>query len=137
MFYSERFVLDPFTNRIFTKLDVTGRFGSHIMGPLDAGVVVVVEKSRLCCVRKRMASLAHASAEMAKGNDLFRSCVCGSYFSFARAERRALLAFTEPSKRSAVAKNDATAHTPKFEKGKKGSVRNGISNLRSPTSIAV
>ena len=129
MLYSKRFVLDPFTNRIFTKLDVTRRFGSHIMGPLDAGVVVVVEKSRLCHVRKRMASLAFASAEMAKVNDLFRSCICGSYFSLARAERRALLGFTEPSKRAAVAKNDATTHTPKFEKGEKGAIRNGTSNL--------
>jgi hypothetical protein len=107
------------------------------MRPLDACVIIVVEKSRLGSVRKTMARLAHTRAEVAKVNDLFRSRVCSTYLSFSRAERRTVLAFAEPSVRSAVAKDDAAAHTPKFEKWKKGSVGNGATNLRALTSIAV
>ncbi len=73
MLDGERFVLNPFTNRILTKFDVTGSFGGHIMRPLDASIIVVVEKSRLGSVRKTMARRAHTGAEVAKVNDLFRS----------------------------------------------------------------
>ncbi len=39
-------VLDPFANRIFTKLDVMRRLGCHVVRPLDTGVVVIVEEGR-------------------------------------------------------------------------------------------
>ena len=41
------------------------------MRPLDACVIIVVEKSWLGSVRKMMARLAHTGAEVAKVNDLF------------------------------------------------------------------
>ena len=107
------------------------------MRPLDACVIVVVEKSRLSSIRKMMSRLAHTGDKVSKVNDLFRSRVRSTYLSFTRAESRTILAFAEPSERSAGAKDDAAAHTPKLEKWKKGSVGNGVTNLRAPTSIAV
>ena len=69
------------------------------MRPLDAGVIIVVEKSWLGSVRKTMARLAHTGAEVEKVNDLFRSRVCSTYLSFTRAERRTFLAFAESGRR--------------------------------------
>jgi len=71
MLDGKRFVLNPFTNQIFTKLDVTGSFGGHIMQPLDPCIIVVVEKSRLSSVRKMMSRLAHTGDEVSKVNDIF------------------------------------------------------------------
>ncbi len=137
MLDGKRFVLNPFTNQILTKFDVMVSFGGHIMRPLDASVIVVVEKSRLGSVRKTMARCAHTGAEVSKVNDLFQSCVCSTYLSFTQTESCTVLAFAKPSKRTTVAKDNAAAHTPKLEKWKKGTVGNGATNLRAPTSIAV
>jgi len=137
MLDGERFVLNPFTNRILMKFDVTGSFGGHIMRPLDASVIVIVEKSRLGSVRKTMARCAHTGAEVSKVNDLFQSRICSTYLSFTRTERSTVLAFAEISKRTTGTKDNAAAHAPKLEKWKKGTVGNGATNLRAPASIAV
>ena len=41
------FVLDPFANRIFAKLDMSRRLRCHVVRPPDTGVIVIVEESRL------------------------------------------------------------------------------------------
>ncbi len=38
----ERFVLDPFADRVFAKFNVPGGFESHIVCPFDARSIVVV-----------------------------------------------------------------------------------------------
>jgi hypothetical protein len=38
----ERFVLDPFADRVFTKFNVLGGFRSHIVCPFDARSIVFV-----------------------------------------------------------------------------------------------
>jgi hypothetical protein len=137
MLESNRFVFDPLTDRVFTKLDVTCGFWGHVVWPLDTSIIIIVKKSRLCSIRKRMASFTHTGTEGAKVKNLFWGCISGAYFSFAGAERCLVLAIAEPAKRSAVPKDNATAHTPKLEKWKKGPVCNGTANLRSPASIDV
>ncbi len=36
-------VLNPFVNQIFAKLNMSGCFQSHVVGPLDTGVIVIVD----------------------------------------------------------------------------------------------
>jgi hypothetical protein len=48
-----------------------------------------------------------------------------------------LLTLVKPTKRTGILEKDATNHTPKLEEGKKGTLRNRPSDLRTPTSIAV
>ena len=46
VFDLECVVLDPFVNRILFEFRVTYRFQSHVMGPEDGGLVVVVQQCR-------------------------------------------------------------------------------------------
>jgi hypothetical protein len=38
----ECLVLNPFAYRLFAELDMSSRLQSHIVGPTDAGVVIIV-----------------------------------------------------------------------------------------------
>jgi hypothetical protein len=40
-------VLNLFTDRIFTQFDVSSRLRGHVVGPLNTGFIVIVDKSRL------------------------------------------------------------------------------------------
>ena len=42
MFDGERLIVDPFSHRIFTKLNVAGGLRCHIMRPFDASFIIVV-----------------------------------------------------------------------------------------------
>jgi hypothetical protein len=45
MLHRKSFILNPFANRIFLKLNVAGVLCGHIVGPLNACLIVVVECS--------------------------------------------------------------------------------------------
>ena len=60
----------------------------------------------------------HAATDVAKVHNLFRGCVSSAYLRLARTERSSLLTFSEPTDRTAIPKNDAAAHTAKFEERK-------------------
>ena len=66
----ERLVLHPFANGIITKLDMTRSFRSHVIGPFDAGLVIVVQKGRMVDIRNREARIGDASTDVAEVNDL-------------------------------------------------------------------
>ena len=59
-----RFVLNPFPNRIFTQLNVASRLRSHGVRPLDASFIVVVDKSRVLEFRDRETGLSDAPTDV-------------------------------------------------------------------------
>ncbi len=59
------FVLNPFANRIFAKLDMSCRLRCHVVRPLDTGVIVIVEESRFIDVSDRKTRLRKAKTEIA------------------------------------------------------------------------
>jgi hypothetical protein len=44
-------VLNPFANQIFAKLNTMGHFQSHVVGPPDTGIIVIVDKSWFIDIR--------------------------------------------------------------------------------------
>jgi hypothetical protein len=58
-------VLDPFANRIFTKLNVTRCLGCHVVRPLDTGVIVIVEEGRFIDICGGKTRLCKAKTEIA------------------------------------------------------------------------
>ncbi len=38
--------LNPFTDRVLAQLHVSDLFRSHVMSPLDAGCIIIVERGR-------------------------------------------------------------------------------------------
>ena len=59
------FVLGPFANRIFAKLNMSHRLRCHVVRPLDTGVIVIVEESRLIDVNDWKTRLCKAETEIA------------------------------------------------------------------------
>jgi hypothetical protein len=90
-------------------------FRGHVVGPFNASIVVIEKEGGRFYVRKIVAGLNHAFANVAKVDNLFTSSICCSNFGLTRAERRPFLTFGKPTDRSAIAKHNATAHTPEFE----------------------
>jgi hypothetical protein len=59
------FVLDPFANRIFAKLDMSCHLRCHVLRPVDTGIIVIVEESRIIDVSNRKTRLCKAKTEIA------------------------------------------------------------------------
>ncbi len=59
------FVLDPFANRIFGKLNMSCCLRCHVVRSLDTGVIVIVEESRFINVRDCKTRLCKAKTEIA------------------------------------------------------------------------
>ncbi len=59
------FVLDPFANRIFAKLDMSCRLRHHDVRPLDTGIIVIVEESSFINVSNQKTRLCKAKTEIA------------------------------------------------------------------------
>ncbi len=57
-------VLDPITNRIFAKIDMSRRLRCHVVRPLGTGVIVIVEESRFIDVSDRKTRLCKAKTEI-------------------------------------------------------------------------
>ena len=53
-------VSDPFTCGIFSVLNVTIPFGSHVVTPFDASVIVVVERCRRVAIRDGITEVGEA-----------------------------------------------------------------------------
>ncbi len=58
-------VLDPFANRIFAKLNMTCHLRSHVVTPLDTGIIVIVEDSWLIYISNPKTRLCKAKTEVA------------------------------------------------------------------------
>ncbi len=57
-------VLNPFTNRVVTEFDVTCCFGSHVVGPLNARVIVIIEKDQFIQIRDRKTGLGETKVKI-------------------------------------------------------------------------
>ena len=74
---------------------------------------------------------------IANANSETRSHVCSANLSVARAERGTFLTISLPSDRAAGAENDGAAHAAKFEERELYALPDCISDLRTPTRVAV
>jgi hypothetical protein len=68
-------ILDPFSNQIFTELNVAGCFGQHVVGPLDACIFVIKENSRGVYVWEAMTRLGNSARQVTKINNLVRRII--------------------------------------------------------------
>jgi hypothetical protein len=107
------------------------------VGPSDTCIIVIVQKHGRRETLNFVAALRDAARKISKIDHLIQGCISGTNFSLTQAERRMLLMLTKLTKRTAVLENNVTIHTPKFEEGKKGTLHNHASDLRTPTSVAV
>jgi hypothetical protein len=73
--------------------------------------------------------------KVAEVDELLGSGAGGTKCGLARAERSLILALAEPSERAAGAEDDTTAHAPKLEQWKEGTVGHNVLDLQSPASI--
>jgi hypothetical protein len=64
------FILNPFANRIFPKLDMAGALWGHIVGPLNPHLIIVVESSSRIDIGQVVSGLSHAMTEIAEMNNL-------------------------------------------------------------------
>jgi hypothetical protein len=70
VFNIDSFILHPFPNQIFSKLNVACSLSSHIVQSFDAGIVVIVEKSWLRDVGKIMTRIGDTLTMITKVNNL-------------------------------------------------------------------
>ena len=63
-------------------LNVTSSFGSHVVRPSDARLIVVEEKSWRDNILKVVSRVDHALTNVAEVHHLFRSRICGANLSF-------------------------------------------------------
>jgi hypothetical protein len=90
-------VLNPFPNQIFTQLNVASRLRSHVVRPLDASFIVVVDKSRVLEIRDRETGLSDAPTDVLEVDYLFRSGARGANLGLTRTEGGLFLPFAEPA----------------------------------------
>ena len=83
----ERLILHPFANGIVAKLNMTCSLRSHVIRPLDAGLIIIVENCWGIGVWNDVASLFHAPGEIAKVYHLFGCGIRSLNFSLPRALR--------------------------------------------------
>ncbi len=109
------FILYPFSNWIFLKLNVSCNLGSHIVWPSDASIIVNVERSWLRYVGENVVGIGNALTKITKV-DYFLWCgICGPNFSFTRTKGNTFLAFANPPTRTPIAKDDTTVHTAELK----------------------
>jgi hypothetical protein len=66
VFKIDGFILHPFSNQIFPKLNVVCSLRSHIVQPFDASIVVIVDKSWLRNVGQIMTRIGDTSTKITK-----------------------------------------------------------------------
>jgi hypothetical protein len=108
-----------------------------IIRPLNACVVVIVNKCGSINVGDDVTGIGNTSRQVAKVNNFLGGGIGGAYFSFAGTKRSTVLTLPESTDRATIFENDATAHAAEFEERKKSAISDGTSELRTPTSVAV
>ncbi len=133
------FILHPFPNWVFLKLNVACSSRSHIVWPSDASIYVIVEKSPLRYVRENVARIRNALTKIAKVNGFLWCgiCVCGPDFHFTRTKGSKFLVFANPTNRTPIVKDDAAVHTVELKEWKESAVGNSTTNLGVPTGITI
>ncbi len=109
-------ILNPFGHPVLAKLDVPGSLCSHIIGPLHAGIVVVVENGGGINVRNIMTGLGNASRKIPEVNNFLGGCICSSDLGFAGTEGGMFLALTKPYNGAPIFKGNSAVHAAEFEK---------------------
>jgi hypothetical protein len=137
MYDIQSLVLHPFSDGIFTELDMTSHLWGRVVGSFDTCIIVIVQKQGRRETLNFVAALRDAARKISKIDDLFWGRISSTNFSLTRAERHTLLMLAKPTRRTAILENDATIHTPKLEEGKKSNLRNCAFDLITPTSITV
>jgi hypothetical protein len=112
----EHLILDPFTNGVFVKLDVPGSLQSHVVGPLHAGIVVVVENNWEINVRNNVTGLRITSRKIPEVNKFLGGCVCSSDLGFPGIQGGTFLAIVEPFDGAPVFEDDSIVHAAEFKK---------------------
>jgi hypothetical protein len=107
------FILHLFPNQIFPKLNVVCSLRSHIVQPLDASIIVIVQKSWLRDVRKIMTRIGDTLTKITKVDNFLWSGVGGSNFSLTRAEGHPVLMVANPTNWATSSKDDTPVHTAK------------------------
>ncbi len=133
----ESVVLDPLANWVFAKFNVLGRFWGHIIGPLDACIIVIVEDSGDINVGKSVARIRDTAREIAEVNNFLQGCITGAYLGLAGAKGRAFRTFAKPANRASVFEDDATIHAPELEQGEDGDISNWTTKLGIPKHVAI
>ena len=85
--------LDQFANSIFTNLDVFEAFGSHVVGPLDEGWVVVINLDGAIGEQREDVEIGEDVGDVLEG---FSAVVCGPNFGFGGATSSEGLPFGFP-----------------------------------------
>ncbi len=93
----ESVVLDPLANWVFAKFNVLGRFWGHIIGPLDAHIIVIVQDSGGINVGKSVARIRDTAREIAEVNNFLQGCITGAYLGLAEAKGHAFRTFAKPA----------------------------------------
>jgi hypothetical protein len=113
---SKHLILNPFSNQVFTKLNVPCSLQSHIVGPLHAGIVAIVENDGGIDIRNIMTGLGNTLRKIPEVNNFRGGCICGSDLSFAGTEGGTFLALAKPSNGASVFEDDPTVHAAELEK---------------------
>jgi hypothetical protein len=105
------FIFDPFPNGVLAKLNVPGSLRGHIVGSLDAQVIVIVEDSGGVNVGKFVTCIRDTAREIPEVKD-FLGCRIGSAdLGFTVSKGCAFLLFAKPANGAAIFEDDATIHT--------------------------
>ncbi len=115
---SKRLILNPFLNRVFSKLNAPGSFQSQIVGPLHSGIVVIVENGGGIDIRNIVNGLGNTSRKIPEVNNFLGGCFCSSDLSFAGTEGGTFLALAKPSNGASIFEDDPAVHAANLKSGR-------------------
>jgi hypothetical protein len=113
----EIFVLDTLADRVLTEFNVSCRFGGHVIGPMDACLIVVVEDCGSIERGKSVSCIRYTAGEISEVDDLLRSSVGCANLGLARTQGGTVLTVTKPTDRAPVLENNSTIHAAELEQG--------------------
>ncbi len=99
----------------FAELNVMRRFWSHDVQPSNTGIIVIVDSCSFIDIRNRNTRLQNTPTKIAEIDNLFRSRICGPNLCLTGVKGSALLAFSQPTKRTSILKDNPTAYATEFK----------------------
>ena len=119
-----------FSHIILFEIHVFSAFVGDGSGPLDAGVVVVVD-------RDTIVGVGHHEIEGPVANvfELGHAFGGGDDLSFAGAEGRTILTNGFPADRTTSTANDVARDATEFEEFEGGTIGNGVAELSTPACV--
>ncbi len=101
-----------------------GSLRSHIVGPLCAGIVVVVRNSGGIDTRNIVTGLGNASRKIPEVSNFLGGCIYSSDLSFAGTKGGTFLALAKPSNGASVFEDDSAIHAVELEKWEECTIGN-------------